>query len=437
MCCILCFTVAQIAAQGDKYLIGVSGAVQTWGHPTTKRAQTGVATTATRPRTWIDYDVFLPEGRLLRFHAYLNEISGQPASQTIRFQVWLALNATEYRLLYEVKQAVDNKEGLITVNVTDELYLPSFTRMGWTTETNIVPISFDFVTEYPLYYRPITGTDFPVIGQVYDTDPKSYPAVFSVAADIDPRLMGATGATGPSGTAGGTKGDKGDDGPAGPPGPPGPPGYSSGSQINPDYSNCVNSTANNKPGGCEQMQCTNSNNKTCACLPGYSLGGDSLSCADTNECSVNNGGCQGNCTNTVGSFVCSCAPGYYLAPNNQFCLDIDECKTIKCPQVCINTPGNYTCIQIAYSFKQYGDPNSIGTSDGSTTASTLTIGLVVWVSILTLAIVIILLAYLYRCRRERRASSSVIGQLDLSIDSVSMRSVSGCETQDSVKYEKS
>ena len=35
-----------------------------------------------------------------------------------------------------------------------------------------------------------------------------------------------------------------------------------------------------------------------------------LSCADINECAVNNGGCQRTCVNTLGGFYCDCGYGY-------------------------------------------------------------------------------------------------------------------------------
>jgi len=97
---------------GDQYLLASRGAVQTWGHEYVKRSQTGLATTATRPRTWIDYDVFIPEGRLIRFYAFVNKIANQTADNSIRFQIWNAINRTQYRLLYEQRVQAPNVEAL-------------------------------------------------------------------------------------------------------------------------------------------------------------------------------------------------------------------------------------------------------------------------------------------------------------------------------------
>ena len=83
-----------------------------------KRNETGLATTATRPRTWVDYDVSLPVGRLIRFYAYINRIDAPTfgAVQQLRFQIWYALNRTQYRLLYEKRTNVSNTEGVIQVS---------------------------------------------------------------------------------------------------------------------------------------------------------------------------------------------------------------------------------------------------------------------------------------------------------------------------------
>ena len=61
----------------------------------------------------------------------------------------------------------------------------------------------------------------------------------------------------------------------------------------------------------------------CTCKPGYS--GDGKTCADVDECAVDNGGCSVNaaCANQVGSFSCVCKPGY--SGDGKTCADVDEC----------------------------------------------------------------------------------------------------------------
>ena len=108
--------------------------------------------------------------------------------------------------------------------------------------------------------------------------------------------------------------------------------------------------------------------------------------ADVNECVMGTDMCEGNCHNTVGSYTCSCSTGYTLGVDRQsctgrFCLtgqdipikfneagnlikprgvggdsrnykltlfftDINECLSSsgnRCQQLCVNTPGTYTC----------------------------------------------------------------------------------------------
>ena len=89
---------------------------------------------------------------------------------------------------------------------------------------------------------------------------------------------------------------------------------------------------------------------------------------DIDECSVGNGGCQQECVNTAGSYHCACESGYNLNDNETDCdgsvlmmslhiyfmyiilfllvfLDVDECSenSHNCEQVCVNTPGSFTC----------------------------------------------------------------------------------------------
>ena len=108
-------------------------------------------------------------------------------------------------------------------------------------------------------------------------------------------------------------------------------------------------------GGCSaDATCTNKDGApvVCACKPGYT--GDGKTCADIDECKTSNGGCSADatCTNKVGApVVCACKPGY--AGDGKTCADIDECKTnnggcsvnanctnkVAAPVVCACKPG--------------------------------------------------------------------------------------------------
>lgn len=422
---------AYVAAQGDKYLLETNGAIQTWGHPVIKRNQTGLATTATHPRSWVDYDVALPVGRLVRFLAYINRIdesttaSPQVSPTTnLSLQIWYALSRTTYRLLYEKWVEANNTEGIIRVDVDEDVYLPSYCRMGWTSEAAIVPISFDFVDGYHLYDRAINNpaTDFPETSQVYsDFFYSPYPAVFSVAVEIDPRLIGATGATGPSGGFGGNgsyggnasnglMGATGASGLPGPPGPPGAPGYGSGGQIGSDidYTRCSNVTSL-PPGSsnCSQVTCNNlDGSKSCMCVSGYALASDLKTCNDMNECLVNNGGCTYICTNTIGSFFCSCPVGLVLSNNSKDCVDVNECSYLKndCYQYCLNTFGSYYCIglQAAKQPLQGQDNQNLQDSSITLNSSATTTGVLIWIAILTLAILLLAIVSVIRWRKSSR-----------------------------------
>lgn len=66
--------------------------------------------------------------------------------------------------------------------------------------------------------------------------------------------------------------------------------------------------------------------KGCACLPGYKLGLDGVTCEDINECLyATDPVCSQTCNNTLGSFRCGCMTGYVLRP------DLRSCKALGAP----------------------------------------------------------------------------------------------------------
>ncbi len=93
-----------------------------------------------------------------------------------------------------------------------------------------------------------------------------------------------------------------------------------------------------------------SSSHTCDCAPGFS-GDGTTSCADINECNVNNGGCDAltTCTNTPGSRTCGACPSGYTGNGTVGCTDIDECSANSdgcdtSPEACVNSAGSFGCV---------------------------------------------------------------------------------------------
>ncbi|XP_078086463.1 thrombomodulin [Mustelus asterias] len=76
------------------------------------------------------------------------------------------------------------------------------------------------------------------------------------------------------------------------------------------------------------------------CQDGYRLDNDSKICVDVDECQVKL--CDQLCINSPGSYSCDCQPGYQLGSDNK-CQDINECTFEKCEHRCSNTIGSFSC----------------------------------------------------------------------------------------------
>ncbi|CAG9827856.1 unnamed protein product [Diabrotica balteata] len=96
------------------------------------------------------------------------------------------------------------------------------------------------------------------------------------------------------------------------------------------------------------------------CPSGYQYNVEKQLCDDIDECQIKLICLPPKvCKNTIGSYTCGleedtslCPPGFSYNPSTKACADIDECLTGKngCnteSQVCVNTKGNYTCVDKA------------------------------------------------------------------------------------------
>lgn len=99
------------------------------------------------------------------------------------------------------------------------------------------------------------------------------------------------------------------------------------------------------PGLCRGGHCLNTDGSyKCECPPGHELAPDKKSCKDIDECSRTSGICSnGVCENMMGTYQCVCNEGYRQTGLKSHCEDIDECDDEPCDDICINTPGSYSC----------------------------------------------------------------------------------------------
>jgi len=73
------------------------------------------------------------------------------------------------------------------VDAPDTVYVPANARIGWTFESQRAPISFNYIEGYKVYYRPIVDGLYPELNQKYTFQNLAFPAVFSIAVQIDIR----------------------------------------------------------------------------------------------------------------------------------------------------------------------------------------------------------------------------------------------------------
>ncbi|KAI0210591.1 hypothetical protein LSAT2_004679 [Lamellibrachia satsuma] len=338
---------------------------------------------------------------------YSHAVTGEAA--VVRLQLWRQHTTMAYELLYQVSASLPVTAGRFEVNAPDTFYVPANARIGWTFESQRAPISFDYIEGYKVYYRPIVDGIYPEVNTEYAFQNLAFPAIFSIAAQIDIRIPGPPGpigATGPRGLPGGDgkvgpRGPKGDTGSSGPPGPQGNKGEPA------DINECTLSIHN-----CSDICVNTIGGFRCECRPGYKLGSDRSTCTDVDECTKDNGGCEQTCNNTIGSFECSCGAGWTLSPNNRACDDIDECPA-NCRQVCINTVGSYRCIYFSLfgSRRQVLGEAPVSPTSASSVASTA------WMAALTVVVFAIIAVSARRCRLRRR---DTIDMTDIDADSKSV-----------------
>uniref|UniRef100_A0A8C4UMZ7 Vitamin K-dependent protein S n=1 Tax=Falco tinnunculus TaxID=100819 RepID=A0A8C4UMZ7_FALTI len=116
------------------------------------------------------------------------------------------------------------------------------------------------------------------------------------------------------------------------------PGWQ-GEKCEEDINECEDSN-----GGCSQ-RCSNlPGSYRCLCEDGYFMHTNKRDCGDINECVLHPNICgTAVCKNTLGKYECECAEGYTYNSTSKNCEDIDECVENVCAQLCVNSPGSYSC----------------------------------------------------------------------------------------------
>nr|XP_046257483.1 latent-transforming growth factor beta-binding protein 1 isoform X2 [Scatophagus argus] len=101
---------------------------------------------------------------------------------------------------------------------------------------------------------------------------------------------------------------------------------------------------------CGQGICYNTaQGYTCHCHEGYHLDDTQTTCADIDECGLNETLCSphGFCENSLGSFRCLCDQGYQESQDGQYCVDVNECMLLSsvCGEAqCVNVNGSFLCV---------------------------------------------------------------------------------------------
>ena len=104
------------------------------------------------------------------------------------------------------------------------------------------------------------------------------------------------------------------------------------------------------------------------CPTGYTSSDYGITCADVDECAVNNGGCDPRveCINTAGRDKCGNCPDGFVTAKSGKCEDIDECKKANggCDKLteCINSAGGFSCGPCPAGYKGSGDTKCVKAS---------------------------------------------------------------------------
>ncbi|KAM4701245.1 vitamin K-dependent protein S [Discoglossus pictus] len=119
------------------------------------------------------------------------------------------------------------------------------------------------------------------------------------------------------------------------------PGWQ-GERCEEDINECED--PQNPKGGCSQTCANLLGSYCCLCDDGYYLLANKQDCKDINECELYPNICgRAQCKNTAGKYDCDCGDGFRFNTSTKSCEDIDECADNICGQMCVNTPGGYSC----------------------------------------------------------------------------------------------
>ncbi|XP_067402355.1 vitamin K-dependent protein S [Emydura macquarii macquarii] len=120
------------------------------------------------------------------------------------------------------------------------------------------------------------------------------------------------------------------------------PGWQ-GERCEEDINECEEDPVN-KNGGCSHICVNLPGSYRCLCDDGYYVLPNKQDCKDRNECIARPDICgTAQCKNIPGKYQCECAEGYTYNSTSKNCEDVDECAENTCAQMCVNSPGSYTC----------------------------------------------------------------------------------------------